>query len=134
MEIASYIDDLNLDFIAVKMASKDYTLPRWPLEEAKKLITSYKHFLKLLYKYPDMNLIPTKEIAECWQQHILYTRHYHHSCEQIFGKYYHYTLPNPACSPEDMSKLIAGYKLTQELYFDEYQREMFYKYSLNSRK
>src|SRR5258708_5714040 len=72
----NYLDTLDLSYLADAMSSASYPMPRWQRETALQSLQRYKNFLWLHKLHPKVSLVPTKEIDECWHNHILYTRDY----------------------------------------------------------
>ncbi len=48
-------------------------------------LMAYLQFLFLMYRYPNLTLVPPRAIAPVWQAHILDTRKYYQDCQQLFG-------------------------------------------------
>lgn len=113
----AYIASLDLRYLIEMMCAKDYPLPRWNMADAEHCVQLYKNFLYLQKKYHDIPLVPTREIDECWHNHILHTKQYFHDCEQIFGHYLHHT---PASKEDESTQLVDAYLKTKELYFAEF--------------
>ena len=64
----------------------------------------YKNFLRLIKKYPNKELVPSKEIDRVWHMHILNTRRYMSDCHALFGEYIHH---NPTSESAAESALPA---------------------------
>jgi hypothetical protein len=124
IQALAYIEALDFTPIINKMISESYPLPRWTIADAQTCERLYKNFLILNRKYPDENLVPTKEIDEFWHNHILDTRKYTEDCLAIFGHYKHHE-PGPALLDEKtQEQFTALFKRTQELYFKEFSEEL----------
>lgn len=115
----NYLDSLDLTYLADAMSSASYPMPRWQHEVAMQCLQRYKNFLWLHKLYPTIPLVPTKEIDECWHNHILYTRHYTRDCEQLFGHYFHHL---PAQPGEGDTELAALYLQTKNLYLQTFHQ------------
>lgn len=59
----------------------------WTLPQAIRAIERYKTFLFVSYLYPEILLVPTREIDRVWHVHILHTRKYRQDCEMLFGHF-----------------------------------------------
>ena len=70
----SYWQQLDLTYLADTMCADSYPLPRWTRQDALHCIRLYKNFLWLHKQHPAAVLVPTREIDECWHNHILHTR------------------------------------------------------------
>lgn len=119
VDAKNYLESLDLTYLADAMSSENYPLPRWERDEALHCLQIYKNFLWLHKLYPQVSLVPTKEIDECWHNHILYTRNYARDCEQLFGHYFHHL---PAIPGENDNELASHYSQTKELYFLVYNQ------------
>lgn len=117
----SYLESLDLTYIAEAMCAVTYPLPRWNMIDAKRCEALYKDFLLLQKKHLPTPLVPTREIDEFWHNHILYTKNYFHDCMNIFGHYLHH---EPASPNEDQKQLIDNFLLTKQLYFEEFKRPL----------
>jgi hypothetical protein len=109
----AYWEALDLSYLADTMTSAAYPLPRWQVQDALRALKHYKNFLWLHTLYPNTTFVPSKEIDECWHNHILHTEHYMQDCQQLFGRYLHHA---PATPGKDDETLIANYLRTKELY------------------
>ena len=116
----AYIEQLDLTYLVDAMCAESYPLPRWTKTDALKCVRLYKNFLLLFKMHPKENLVPTREIDECWHNHILYTKQYHSDCAQIFGHYLH----QPALPTDDHSILVNDFLSTQQLYFAMFKEHM----------
>jgi hypothetical protein len=114
----SYIEQLDLNYIAEAMCSKNYPLPRWNRSDALHCLELYKNFLLLQKKYSQNTLVPSREIDEFWHNHILYTKNYFQDCLNIFGHYFHHEPASP--NDQDSQQLINDYLKTKKLYLDEF--------------
>ena len=109
----AYWEALDLSYLAETMTSPAYPLPRWQTTDALRALKHYKNFLWLHKLHPNMTFVPSKEIDECWHNHILHTERYTEDCEHIFGRYLHHA---PATPGKDDDTLITNYMRTKELY------------------
>lgn len=117
---ATYLAHLDLSYICKQMSSESYPLPRWSYNQAKQCEQLYKRFLTLLLRYPQHQLVPTRDIDEFWHNHILHTRQYFEDCKAIFGHYLHH---QPS-GGDDLAALAQHFSLTKQLYFKEFNQEL----------
>lgn len=117
----AYLDALDLDYLVETMSSAHYPLPRWQRADALRCLQHYKNFLWLQKIHADIPLVPTKEIDECWHNHILHTQRYSTDCQHIFGRYLHHL---PATPGEDDVTLTAHFLRTKALYLAEFHQPM----------
>ena len=121
-EAKSYLNKLDLDYLIDTMCGEHYPLPRWTLADAKCATHVYKNFLYLQKKHFPFLLVPTREVDECWHNHILYTKNYFHDCYSIFGHYLHHQPASPSDNP---NKLIEAFEKTKQLYLEEFRQSLF---------
>jgi hypothetical protein len=78
----------TIDFgpLAFKLTHPEES-PGWTLEQATYAIEQYRRFLFLTYRYPDREIVPTREIDQVWHTHILDTAKYREDCETLFGHF-----------------------------------------------
>lgn len=60
------------------------------IEQATAAIEKYRHFLVLVYLYPDRTIIPSKMVDFVWHQCILFTMKYEKDCMEVFGYFVHH--------------------------------------------
>jgi hypothetical protein len=116
-----YIEQLDFGYLVDTMCSEAYPLPRWAREEARTACQLYKNFLYLNKCHPQQILVPTREIDECWHNHILHTQKYHRDCMHIFGFYLHHAPLDPNENPQE---LLSHYEKTKQLYFDTFKQSL----------
>ena len=78
------IRKLNLDYVIEQLLDQGYDL--FDLLDIEKL---YKKFLDEKLRDAEFVIVPTKEVAMFWNQHILNTKQYTLDCKKICGKYIH---------------------------------------------
>lgn len=120
-EASAYLQGLDLTYLVDTMCSDIYPLPRWEKNKAQDCMNRYKNFLFLFKKYPGETFVPTKEIDECWHNHILFTKNYHHDCLHIFGFYLHHEPINPN---ENSKDLIHDYLRTKQIYQETFNESI----------
>jgi Glycine-rich domain-containing protein-like len=70
----------------------------WTFQQIEVAIARYKMFLHLQFLYPNSQLVPTKEIDEVWNAHILTdTRRYIDDCENLYGYILHHRSSKMEC-------------------------------------
>lgn len=52
---------------------------------------AYKKFLFVCYRYPEQTIVPNHTVDAFWHKHILFTKSYVTTCQEIFGRYLHHT-------------------------------------------
>ncbi len=114
-----YLDTLDLSYLADAMSSESYPMPRWDRETVMQCLQRYKNFLWLHKLHPKVALVPTKDIDECWHNHILYTRNYARDCEQLFGHYFHHIPAQPGAGE---AELASNYMQTKALYLQTFHQ------------
>lgn len=90
--------------------------------EASRLEEGYRQFLILTYLYPEVSLVPTREIDDFWHCHILDTRKYPRDCELLFGQLLHHNPYFGIGSKESRKELSLAFQQTAvlaELHFGE---------------
>ncbi len=115
------IQALDFSYIAKKMSSVHYELPRWPLALAETACQLYKNFLWLNYRYPQELLVPTRDMDECWHIHLLHTKAYEKDCQQIFGYYLHHAPSDPE-NEAAMLYTTQQYQKTKAYYEEEFSQ------------
>jgi hypothetical protein len=104
------INNLNLTNLKIKLQCQN----GWTLEQCELAELSYKRFLTLRLKYPDLELVPNKEIDEIWHLHILDTKKYLKDCNDIFGSFFHHS---PSYGQRNFSN---EFEMTNSLYRAEF--------------
>ena len=117
----TYWHTLDLTYLADVMCADSYPLPRWTQSDALRCVQLYKNFLWLNKLHPGTALVPTREIDECWHNHILYTKNYLHDCLHLFGHYLHHDPKKPG---DDDAALAQDYLHTKALYLQEFNQPL----------
>ncbi len=87
------LNKLDLQPLAKKLMSFDNG-NEWTLQQTECAISIYKMFLCLHFLFPDIELVPTKEIDEVWHTHILLnTYQYIQDCQELYGYIFHHYSP-----------------------------------------
>lgn len=119
------IDELDLSMIKMKLC-----LPLnkegkgWSLDRADRCERLYKMFLKLNIWYPEVSVVPTKEIDEMWHAHILDTRKYHADCQSLFGFYFHHFPYFGLRGDEDKANLYRAFDITISLFAEHFGEDL----------
>jgi hypothetical protein len=87
------LNKLDLHPVAKKLIFCDNATGR-TLQQTEYAISLYKMFLCLHFLFPDIELVPTKEIDEVWHTHILLnTYKYIQDCQDLYGYIFHHYSP-----------------------------------------
>jgi hypothetical protein len=105
-----FIDNLDLTNLKIKLQTQN----GWTRDKSETAEMWYKRFLILRLKYPDVELVPNKEIDEIWHLHILDTKKYSNDCLDIFGTFFHHS---PSYGKRKLSK---EFEITESLYRAEF--------------
>jgi hypothetical protein len=73
-------------------------------------------FLGLVYLYPNVPIVPNREIDQVWHQHILDTSKYDEDCQMLFGRVLHHFPYFGIRNAGDRQDLNAAFGETQELF------------------
>ena len=107
-----------LDFSLIKLKLKDLNDGEgWNDYECEIAEKQYKRFLKLILIYPKERLVPTKTIDIFWHYHILDTRHYIKTTQNIFGEYIHHYPYLGLLGADDQIELNELFTKTLNLYY-----------------
>lgn len=113
------IGELNLDPIKIKLMCAEEG-PSWERPKIDRVEIQYRRFLVLNLKYPDHNIVPTKEVDAFWHAHILDTEKYATDCHAIFGYFLHHFPYFGMRGKEDAQNLQEAFARTKELYLKEF--------------
>ena len=112
------LERLDLQLVANKLMSSEYG-SGWTVEETKLALERYKKFLMLQYLYPNLELVPTKEIDAVWHEHILVDTHkYVQDCQYLFGYFLHHCWSDKKTDILENKKLGTAFLLTKELFME----------------
>lgn len=109
------IEALDLSMIKLKLQDGEEG-PGWTPERCDAIEVEYKRFLALKRAYPDVEIVPNKEVDLFWHQHILDTEKYAQDCEALFGTFLHHYPYFGMQGEEDYARLCAAFGETQALY------------------
>lgn len=114
----SSMEDINaLDLSMIKLKLRDTEEgPGWTAEKCDAVELDYKRFLALKRAYPDVEIVPNREVDLFWHQHILDTEKYAQDCESLFGTFLHHYPYFGMQGEEDYARLCAAFSGTQVLY------------------
>jgi hypothetical protein len=96
----------------------------WEEQDATEAIRRYKNFLILIVKYPSHLLAPAPDMDEVWHNHILFTREYMQTCEEVFGDYLHHD-PAQSSRQEEKERMESAQRHTAELYQQEFNESYY---------
>lgn len=120
------MDDIaTLDLAMVKLKLQDVEEgPGWTAERCDAVEIDYKRFLALKRAYPDVEIVPNKDVDLFWHQHILDTEKYAKDCEDLFGTFLHHYPYFGMQGAEDYANLCAAFNETHSLYELHFGGEM----------
>lgn len=111
-----FLANYDVSYIFYRLVQVD----KWSRKSARKVLQQYKNFLFLQKKYGlQHRIIPSLEIDAVWHAHILHTKDYAEFCQEFFGRFLHHVPQKPGVE-ESAVKINADFKLTQELYKNEF--------------
>lgn len=84
------LSSINLTPTALRLTSVSEGYG-WTRKRTTRALTHYMMFLTLIQTYPNTRLVPTWDIDQVWQQHILSnTYQYEKDCRMLFGRMIHH--------------------------------------------
>lgn len=108
---------LHLDFHMIKMKLMDKSEGLgWTYNQSEVAEFEYKKFLILIYRYPEINIVPTKLMDAFWHFHILDTQKYYDDCHLIFGRLIHHFPYFGMRGKADELNLVRSFQKTKRLY------------------
>lgn len=110
------IDALDLEPIVYKLMHPEIDEKGITLEDADRLVSLYRNFLKICAMYPDKSIVPSKELDPAWHAHILDTEKYRSDCVAVFGKPLDHFPYLGLRGPEDLDNLKKSFAETRELF------------------
>jgi hypothetical protein len=75
---------------------------------ARLAVEEYRKMLKLIQKFPDQPVVPSKLVDLAWHEHILDTARYKRDCLRLFGRYIHH---NPSFGGEEEKAELTAQQL-----------------------
>jgi hypothetical protein len=117
------IDALDLEMIKFKVTCKEDGYG-WSSEHADRIELGYRRFLKLLAKYPERAIAPTRDIDDFWHAHILDTRKYADDCMRVFGEFVHHYPYLGLKGEEDRGAHEEAANSMNELFASEFGEEL----------
>ncbi|BAY78028.1 hypothetical protein NIES25_44980 [Nostoc linckia NIES-25] len=119
MKIVTFLNKVNkLDWkpIADQLMSSENGYA-WTAQQTEVAIADYKMFLCLHFLFPNMELIPTKEVDGVWHTHILLdTYQYIQDCHNLYGYILHHRSPIGSNNDSKRQNQDIGFVLTQALF------------------
>lgn len=85
-EFLAKLSSIDFGPIAYKLINPEVG-EGWSLQQATKAIEGYRRFLFLVYRYPEQQIVPSREVDEVWHTHILDTIKYRQDCDLLFAKF-----------------------------------------------
>jgi hypothetical protein len=113
------VDTIDLEPIAFKLVYPEDG-QGWTPEKTYKLIELYRSFLVLNEIYPNISIVPTKEIDKVWHAHILDTAKYREDCESVFGRFIDHFPYFGMRGEEDAKNLQASYQSSRALFIEHF--------------
>ncbi len=111
----------TLDFTQLKSKLMDKEEGKgWTAKMCDAVEVLYKQFLLIILKYPDRDIVPTKQVDDFWHAHILDTRRYHSDCKKIFGHYIHHYPYFGLRGEEDAQNLKDTFSKTKKIWKEEF--------------
>lgn len=127
MKIATFaqkLEQLDLQLVTDKLMSSECECG-WTAEQTEVAIERYKKFLMLQYLYPNIELVPTKEIDTVWHEHILVNTHqYFKDCHYLFGYFLHHRWTNRKRDILESHKSKTAFVITQELFIKTFAEDI----------
>lgn len=112
-------DNLDLERF-VKKLLRDHSHHFADEQSARGAIAEYRRMLRVIQKFPELPVVPSKLVDLVWHEHILDTQQYRKDSQTLFGKYIHHA---PAFGDDADESVISEKKAMLED-----QAEMFKKY------
>lgn len=130
--VTSRTPDLDLAFSAIE--SMDLTMVKrklmdeeegqgWTADYADHVEKRYQRYLCMLYLFPGVSVVPTKDIDLFWHQHILDTRAYAADCSKAFGYFVHHFPYFGMRGDDDAQDLLDSFEETKTIYAELFGEE-----------
>ena len=98
---------------------------KWSYEKALDVEKQYRNFLTLIALYPELEIVPTKDIDTFWHTHILDTQKYMQDCENTFGYFVHHFPYFGLRGKLDEKKAEKAFSETKRLYEKHFGYSIF---------
>ncbi len=118
-QVVAAIQALDLDPIKFKLMNPDEG-DGWSREAVDRLEREYRRFLILVARYPEENIVPSREVDKFWHGHILDTAKYAEDCDSAFGYFLHHFPYFGMRGEQDAAALQDAGRRTRELYEREF--------------
>jgi hypothetical protein len=118
-DLKAKVDLLDLEPIAFKLVYPEDG-QGWTPEKAYRLIELYRCFLVLNEIYPNISIVPSKEIDKVWHAHILDTAKYREDCQRVFGRFVDHFPYFGMRGEEDAKNLQTTYQATRALFIEHF--------------
>jgi hypothetical protein len=99
----------------------------WSLEKADQVAALYKQFLTLIFLYPGIGNVPTRDIDNFWHYHILDTAKYYDDCHMLFGRFIHHFPYFGLRGMKDATDLEKAFVQTRALFQEHFQVSFGYE-------
>lgn len=119
VSLKANVDAIDLEPIAFKLVYPEDG-QGWSPEKAYRLIELYRCFLVLNEIYPNVSIVPSKEIDKVWHVHILDTAKYREDCEKVFGRFIDHFPYFGMRGEEDAKNLQAAYQTSRTLFIEHF--------------
>ena len=123
-EVIEKVNKIDLGPIIFTLVERDEG-EGWSYEKAIKVEKQYRNFLTLIALYPDLEIVPTKDIDTFWHTHILDTQKYMNDCEKIFGYFVHHFPYFGLRGKADEEEANEAFSKTQSLYKEHFGISIF---------
>ena len=118
-QLIEKVQAIDLEPIAYKLVYPEDG-QGWSAEKTYKLIELYRYFLVLNEIYPNISIVPTKEIDKVWHAHILDTAKYREDCEKAFGRFVDHFPYFGLRGEEDAKNLQSTYQTSRALFMEHF--------------
>lgn len=118
-DLLAGLDSLDLSMVRMKLMDKEEGTG-WPSDYCDRVEVEYRRYLALSRGYPDMPIVPSRDVDTFWHYHILDTQAYAQDCERLFGYFLHHYPYFGMRGSEDAQALGLAYDNTLELYEDQF--------------
>jgi len=119
VSLKAKVDLLDLEPIAFKLVYPEDG-QGWTPEKAYRLIELYRCFLVLNDIYPNISIVPTKEIDKVWHAHILDTAKYREDCQRVFGRFVEHFPYFGMRGEEDAKNLEKTYQTSRAFFIEHF--------------
>ncbi len=90
------------------------------LAGADHAVTLYRGFLKLCVLYPDVSLVPTRQLDHVWHTHLLDNAKYRADCFWVFGRFVDHFPYAGLCGEQDQRAWAEDFAQTRRLFQENF--------------